>query len=346
MEEQRFDPNAPIRLGFLGGYQQPQGSTGVDNRVLYGAFTQFGAAAGVIAAINTTPEFASLIPFAPILADVLANPATALAMTGQNGFLGSPYGAGVGYNIFNGEQVGTEGTGRAVMSRVNSFEVGYKGVIAKKLSLAIDVYTYEQQGFTSFTAIGPAFAYDPDAAEFAQEIGGSLAPLLTPGVTAALTAQYTASAAGLAPFGVTAADLIQNGFAGNAAFGIDPVPSLADAVSGVVGGLAAVAGGGYATGFGALTDALPVFGTINSLRAPNDGLTHLAAGYRKFNDKRRTHWGMDVSAEYFVNENISLWANASYVSQNVWIPGESNDDGLPFESHLNSPQLKYRAGIK
>lgn len=346
VEEQRFDPNAPIRLGFLGGYQQPQGSTAVDNSVLYGAFTRGGAAAGVIAAINTTPEFASLIPFAPILADVLANPATALAMTGQNGFLGSPYGAGVGYNIFNGEQVGTEGTGRAVMSRVNSFEVGYKGVIAKKLSLAIDVYTYEQQGFTNFTAIGPAFAYAPDAAEFAQEIGGSLVPLLTPGVTAALTAQYTASAAGLAPFGVTAADLIQNGFAGNAAFGIDPVPSLADAVSGVVGGLAAVAGGGYATGFGALTDALPVFGTINSLRAPNDGITHLAAGYRKFNDKRRTHWGMDVSAEYFANENVSVWANASYVSQNVWIPGESNDDGLPFSSYLNSPQLKYRAGIK
>ena len=70
VEEQRFDPNAPIRLGFLGGYQQPQGSQAVDNSVLYGAFTRGGAAAGVIAAINTTPEFASLIPFAPILADV------------------------------------------------------------------------------------------------------------------------------------------------------------------------------------------------------------------------------------------------------------------------------------
>ena len=47
-----------------------------------------------------------------------------------------------------------------------------------------------------------------------------------------------------------------------------------------------------------------------------------------------------------MNENISLWANASYLSQNVWIPGESDDDDLPFSSYLNSPEFKYRAGIR
>ena len=55
---------------------------------------------------------------------------------------------------------------------------------------------------------------------------------------------------------------------------------------------------------------------------------------------------MDVAAEYFANENISIWANASYLSQNEWIPGEDNDDGLPFSSYLNAPQFKYRAGIR
>ena len=330
VEEQMFDPNAPIRLGFLGGYQQPQGSTGVDNMVLYGVLNGQGAAAGVIDAINTNPDYAALAPFSGILQGILANPATALAMTGQNGFLGSAYGAGVGYNIFNGEQVGTEGTGRAVMNRVNSFEVGYKGVIAKKLSLALDVYTYEQQGFTNFTAIGPAFAYTPDAAGFAQDIEANLYPLIRAQVAQAIAAN---PAYGGAPLAV-----------------LETLAAFTGPVNQVAGGLAAVAGGGYGIGFGrleeALQGALPVFGAINSLRAPDDGLTHLAAGYRKYGDKRRTHWGMDVSAEYFANENVSVWANASYVSQNVWIPGESNDDDLPFSSYLNSPQLKYRAGIK
>jgi iron complex outermembrane receptor protein len=124
-------------------------------------------------------------------------------------------------------------------------------------------------------------------------------------------------------------------------------PAFDGAVAAVVGGLAGVAGGGYAQGQLLIpAAALPVFGTINSQRAPNDGLAHLAAGYQKFNDLSRTHWGMDAAAEYFMNENVSIWANASYLSQNVWIPGEDDDDGLPFSSYLNAPQFKYRAGIK
>ena len=330
VEEQRFDPNAEIRFPFLGQYTQPQGSTAVDNIAIFGTLNALGAVPSIINVINTTDAYAALRPFAPILQGVLQNPATALAITGQSGFLGSAYGPGVGFNIFNGEQVGTEGTGRAVMNRVNSFEVGYKGVVAKKLSLAIDVYTYEQQGFTNFTAIGPAFAYIPDTnnvGALAQSISGNLYPLIRPQVAQALAQDPSFGGAPLAL--------------------LETNPVFAGTVNQIAGGLAAIAGGGYASGQTAIPqDALNIFGAINSLRAPDDGLTHLAAGYRKFGDKSRTHWGMDVSAEYFVNENISLWANASYLSQNVWIPGESDDDDLPFSSYLNSPEFKYRAGIR
>ena len=124
-------------------------------------------------------------------------------------------------------------------------------------------------------------------------------------------------------------------------------PAFNGSVAAVAGGLAAVAGGGYAGGQALIPAAtLPVFATINSERAPNDGLTHLPAGYRKFNDQKRTHWGMDIAAEYFATDNLSLWANASYLSQNVWIPGEDDDDGLPFSSYLNAPAFKYRAGVR
>lgn len=112
-----------------------------------------------------------------------------------------------------------------------------------------------------------------------------------------------------------------------------------------------MAGGTFqlgAEGFEALAGQLfPLFGTIESQRVPQgDGVTHIPAGYRKFADATRSHYGIDVAFEYFATDEITLWANGSYVSQNTWIPGESDDDDLPFPSFLNSPQKKMRAGAR
>ena len=88
------------------------------------------------------------------------------------------------------------------------------------------------------------------------------------------------------------------------------------------------------------------FGAISSNRAPNDGVTHVSSGYRQYPNVTRSHWGADISAEYYYNENLSFWANYSHISQNEWIPGEANDDDLPFPSYLNTPLNKCRAGIR
>ena len=331
VEAQNFDPNAPVRFPFLGGAQLPQSAiaNGAPNAAIFGTLNALGGAASIVNEVNTNPAYAALAPFSSILAGVLNDPATIGAITGQSGFVGSPYGAGIGYNIFNGEQLAPTNTPASVLNRVNSFEIGYKGIIAKKLSLGIDLYTYEQRGFTNFTAIGPAFAYTPDTdptGALATSIAGNLSPILYPLVEAAI--------AGSQFPGVPLAALQAN-------------PAFNGSVAAVTGGLAAVAGGGYAGGQALIpAESLPVFATINSERAPNDGLTHLPAGYRKFNDQKRTHWGMDIAAEYFASSNFSLYANASYLSQNVWIPGEDDDDGLPFSSYLNAPAFKYRAGVR
>ena len=49
--------------------------------------------------------------------------------------------------------------------------------------------------------------------------------------------------------------------------------------------------------------------------------------------------------DYFANPDVRLWANASWLSQNEWIPGEDNDDGLLSTSYLNAPKWKYRLGV-
>lgn len=349
-EAQNFDANAPIEFPFLGGLELPQGTQAVPNAALFGSLNAQGAIPSIMAAFSTVPQLAPLQPFAPILQGVLENPATIAAIQGASGQIGS------GYNIFNGQPYNEPiGTPAAQLSVLNSFEIGYNGIIGDKLKVSLDVYTYERQGFTQFTAIGPTFPYQPDATAFAQAIGSSLAPLLTPQVTAAVTPQvtqaYQGAAAALAPFGVTFEALAANGFDASQIPGVDSLPPLATAIAAtvgdVVGGLAAAAAGGYQQGLGLLpAAALQAFGTIESQRVPDDNLTHIPAGYRKYDDATRSHWGADFAMEYFATDALSIWGNASWLSQNEWIPGESNDDDLPFYSSLNAPQFKYRLGIK
>ena len=344
VDAQGFAANAPISLAFLGGTEIPQGSSAIPNVVLAGALTQLGASDAAVATIQNDPRFAALAPFADIVGDALANPAALLgalaAAQNSSGILGRPDGAGgliagEGYNVFNGQPLAAgQDTGAAVLNTLNSFEVGYKGIIGDKLSVAVDFYTYERQGFTQFTAIGPTYAFGPDTRDattaalaggdrtnsFALDVAQALGPIIGAQVGQRL---------------------------GQILGGPPPAALVAQTVQ----GLAGVTGSVFAGAQGTLpAEALAVFGTIESDRVPGDSpgarVTHLPAGYRQYDDATRSHYGIDAAVEYFATDNTSLWANASWVSQNEWIPGEDNDDDLPFSSFLNSPQFKYRAGIR
>ena len=260
------------------------------------------------------------------------NPFLGVVQNFFNTYTGGTGGTGqlVGYNLFNGEPMDElVGTGRSAIETLNSFEIGYKGLIANKLSVALDVYTYERKGFTQFTAIGPTF--NLVGADFANDLGAQVAAdfASSPGVTADMEAFYASQGWPLT---------------GIPSFGI---PSSSDAIA----GLAGAAGGAFAQG-GAGFDAqiaplYPIIGTVETTAVPQgDGLMHIPAGYRRFDGATRSHVGADMSMEYFLNDNVTLWLNSSWLSQNEWIPGESNDDGLPFSSYLNAPKFKYRAGVQ
>ena len=260
------------------------------------------------------------------------NPFLGVVQNFFNTYAGGTGGTGqlVGYNLFNGEPMNElNDTGRSAVETLNSFEIGYKGLIANKLSLAIDVYTYERKGFTQFTAIGPT--YNLVGADFANDLGAQVAAdfASSPGVIADMEAFYASQGwplTGIPTFGI---------------------PSSSDAIA----GLAAASGGAFAQG-GAGFDAqiaplYPIIGTVETTAVPQgDGLMHIPAGYRRFDGATRSHVGADIAMEYFLNDNVTLWLNSSWLSQNEWIPGESNDDGLPFSSYLNAPKFKYRAGVQ
>jgi len=260
------------------------------------------------------------------------NPFLGVVQNFFNTYTGGTGGTGqlVGYNLFNGEPMDElVGTGRSAIETLNSFEIGYKGLIANKLSVALDVYTYERKGFTQFTAIGPTF--NLVGADFANDLGAQVAAdfASSPGVTADMEAFYASQGWPLT---------------GIPAFGI---PSSSDAIA----GLAAASGGAFAQG-GAGFDAqisplYPIIGTVETTSVPQgDGLMHIPEGYRRFDGATRSHFGADLAMEYFLNDDVTLWLNTSWLSQTEWIPGESNDDGLPFSSYLNAPKFKYRAGVQ
>lgn len=268
-----------------------------------------------------TPGMPLAIPYGAVNSAVLAqlipgleaNPQTAPLAPAINAFLQgySPTGTSgnfIPYNIFTGEAMPTlDPTLPARLNIIDAFEVGYKGLITDKLSLSVDIYNQAVTGFTLFTAVAPTINYAG-----IDQLAGDLGSNVEAAILAHLVDITGLPEAALAP-------------------------------------VAAAVGGAYTAGGQGFADAVSplgaIFGAVESNRVPqDDGITHVSAGYRTFADAKRDWWGSDIGLEFYASEDLTFWGNYSWVSQNSWIPGEDNDDGLPSRFDLNTPQNKFRLG--
>lgn len=289
---------------------------------------------GAVAGASLAGLYAAAPTLQPLLAPFFA---TYQGPSGGTGTL-SPY------NLFNGLPMpSSDDTYGARFGSVSNFELGWTGVIGDRLKLSADIYTYENKGFTYFQAIGQTFALV--GSDVPNDLASAVMADITPYATAVLTQVTTAAYQGLAaaygyPFSVVASGAL-------AAAGI---PSLANSIAGAVAQTVGGVGGAFTLGgqgfVGQLGPLFAALGTVESSAVPaNDGVTHIPAGYRTYGDAVRSHWGGDVSMDYFVNSDVRLWANASWLSQNEWTPGEDDDDDLPYYSSLNAPKFKWRLGM-
>ena len=260
------------------------------------------------------------------------------------------------YDVFTGgsfDNYGTD-TGAGKIGRLNSFEIGYKGVIGDRLVVSADFYTYERTGFTRFRALAPAYAFD--ASSFPSDYGNAVQaailadPVLQATFQGAFAAQYTG--AGLPLTGLDAGTVAFLGLAATPAAGfLAPDGSLPPASALGLGTLASFAAG-YKDGFtlagqginaSPLAQLYPIAGAIESNRAPAGGNdVHLPTGYRDFANASRQHTGIDIAVEYFLSRDWTWYANMSTLSKTDWKRG---DDGLPFDSYLNKPKNKWRTGL-
>ena len=273
----------------------PWGTPGLPLAVAYGAVNE-AVLAQLIPALEDQIGAAGAGAIQAFLTDPTNTPA---------GFSGTF----VPYNIFNGDPLpDLTPTSSARIAELDSYEIGYKGLIGDKFGLSVDVYTIERKGFFRFTGIGPTIAWA--GADVQSDLGGAVAT-------------------GIQPF-------LEN------TLGLD---------QGTASTLAAIIGGAYGAGGAGFQDALAplssIFGAVESDLVPqDDGIVHVAAGYRTFEDLTLDYWGADIGIEYYFTDNLSGFANFSYVSQNEWGPDvKDDDDNLPFVNTINVPKQKYRLGI-
>jgi len=315
----------------------PAGSTQIPNSYFYGALAGGGfipttlalAGAGIVAA---NPAAAPLLP---IFNNFFA---TYQGPSGATGAL-------IPFDLFTEKpMLSFENTGKGRIGTLNSFELGYQGIWGDKWAVSYDFYTYSVTGFTRFTQLAPSYVFTNQDAMPNDLAAGVVAdliadPTINATVLGAISQQYAAGGIPLAG-----------------------IPGVAPSAAAQAAGTVAAIAGGYGQGFvgagkalnylnpsnpndpnnSALARAYPIIGAIEADGAPQDGMVHAASGYRDFPNATRSHYGMDFSLEYFINDEWTWYGNSSWLSQTDWAVG---DDDLPFTSYLNAPKFKFRTGF-
>ena len=242
--EQTFAANPEIKFnGVLPFPNIPVNTPGLPLGFVQGAVTQAAGAdilAGVAQQLTmANPAFAALIPG---INAFLTDPAN--FATGTTGTL-------AGINLFNQLPLGLSNAPAASLREEDTWEFGYKGLIGNKLGVSLDVYNRKIDGATLFTAISPSYGLI-GVENIGADLGAAVAEQLTP----FLIEQLTPLAPALpAPVEVIAAQIAAGYEAGYTQ-----------------------GGNGFAQGIAPLANGF-ILGTVETDNVPDNGVTHVAAGY-------------------------------------------------------------------
>ncbi len=281
--------------------------TGLDQLPLAGAYS--GVNDLVTAGFSGALAGTSLEPFTDAFIQALQPAAAggaidplALGLTGQL----SP-----GFNIFDNTPLGIIDAPISAISTTDNWEIGYKGLIADKLTLMVDVYRVVERNNSLFTAISPAYILNTT------ELGSDLANAMW--VQAEPAFRAIMAGAGLAQADIDAA----------------------------IAGLAPQFIGAYTAGGQGFADALgafPFHAFTPTDQVPDNGVNHLSAGYRTFDE--RSYTGIDLGAEYYFTDDLSAFFNYSWINRNEFEQNVvGNEAAGPQPTFQNIPKNKYRLGI-
>ena len=319
--------NGQIEFNSLLGLPSlPLGTPGMPNAYTFAAVngaTQAQLIPGLVGAL--APGFEQQFLAAGLDAATAAAQAQGAAMNvaaSIQGYINDPVntpggttGTFVGRNLFNGQPLGIQDAPAATLRIEDTWEIGYKGLIGDKLGVMIDVYNKNTDGATLFTAISPGYSLAG-----IDQLGAGLAgQVASPGLRQHIVNIFLAGGA---------SDAVAQG--------------TADQLLPAIAGAYTAGGDAFAAGIGPLS-AGGILATTPADGVPQDGLTHISAGYRTFESFSYT--GIDAGLEYYVSQDLSLFANYSYLSDNVFNPVIVGSDGATERTSNSAPLNKVRAGF-
>lgn len=186
------------------------------------------------------------------------------------------------------------------------FELGYKGIFADRVLIAVDGYLTNKKNF-----VGPLTLESPivvlNSGEFTGDLAAALAPILQ-----GIIANDPVTAGFLASLGLDAAStagLLASNAA--AAFGTNPVAVVQPDQEVVAPGTANAVGG--------------------------------FLGYRNFGDI--TYWGVDAAIQFLASDNLTLFGNISLVSDDFFDNEELDEANTSLGLALNAPTFKGKLGF-
>ena len=305
-EAQTFAANPEIKWnGLLPFPNVPVGTPGMPLGFVQGAVTA-AAGADILAQVA-----AGLVAANPTLEALI--PAINAFLTNPANFADGTTGSLLGINLFNQQPLGTSSAPAAALRKETTWEFGYKGLIANKLAVSLDIYNREIDGATLFTAISPSYGL-LGLDQMGTDLGAGVAAKLTPFLVDELTK-----------------------------LGLDINTATVTA-----GQVAAAYGAGYTAGGNAFADGIAplangfILGAVETQEVPDNGVTHVAAGYRTFEEYSYT--GVDLGLEYYVDEDLSFFGNYSYISENIFNPVIRGTDGATEMTSISAPLNKFRLG--
>ncbi len=187
-----------------------------------------------------------------------------------------------------------------------TIEVGYKGLINNSVLFAVDAYFTNKKNFTGPLLVETPIVYMQQD-QLAVDVGTALAMMMA-------TTQDPNILGLLAALGQT---------------GITPA-TVAQVLGGLVGG--SLADSPVAVIQSDQEVLAP--GTVNSVGG--------FAAYRNFGNIN--YWGIDASLQILANDNLSLFANLSLVSDDFFDNTELDEENIDLQLALNAPTFKTKVG--
>lgn len=300
----RSTEQAPFLLPVPGFFGQNVALSAVPLVPVYGA-----AASGIVPVLRSSETIEGLPPLTPEMRNALAD---LLGYTAQQGLLGTATTDAVELGVPDDNERGYRAVSGPVdtpeldQTITQTYELGYKGVIGGRLSLAVDGYYALKKNFIGSLTVESPLAYLQQDG-LSQDVGTALGQL----------------------FATTDDPAVQQLLSGLAAQGLSPTQ--------VTQILAGLTGGALAN-----TPTAVVQPDQAVLPAGTENAVGNLATYRNFGEV--DYYGIDIAAQLYATVRLSLFGNVSLVSDNFFDAEELGEDSDDLILSLNAPRFKTRFG--